>query len=81
MDEKTHELANRIREEQNHDALMALFAELDRHLFESACAKPYLDEPDPGPWCSFFKEGTCGYVNGINELFEKYGINLPNKSR
>lgn len=81
MDEESRLLAERIRTEPNHDALMGLFEELDRRLFETMCAKPYLDQPDPGPTCSFYVAGTCGYVNAIKVAFDEYGINIPDRRR
>lgn len=81
VDDTARALADRIRTEPNHDALMDLFGELDRYLFETMCAKPYLEQPDPGPTCSFYREGSCGYVNAIKTLHTEYGISVPDRRR
>jgi hypothetical protein len=81
VDEKARDLAARIKTEEDHDTLMALFSELDRHIFETKCAKPYLDQPDPGPTCSFYRAGTCGYVNAIKAIYDEYGVNIPDRDR
>lgn len=81
IDDRARRLVEQVLTETDYDAVVALIAELDAHLFATMCAKPYLDEPDPGPTCSPYLAGTCGYVNAIRAVREEFGINVSRRSR
>ena len=69
-----------VKAEESHDQLMDLFEQLHAQLFRKYCAKPYLEEPDPGV-CVFAAAGTCGYLNILRDLFEQEGVNVVQRTR
>jgi len=73
-----HELIEKITS-LGQEASIQSFNTLNDELFTLYCSKEYLKACEP-EYCSFRYLATCKYIAALEELSEKYAINVINKT-
>ena len=72
IDRNAENIITRISE---HSDIERLKKQLDSYLFSCHCEKEYLSECEP-EYCVYRYTDSCRYIKALNELYERFGINL-----